>query len=283
MNEKSQSSPGSPENPAPRFEEKEDKEPECDRLRDSLLKMQDELEKSREQNEALLAKYEKAQEELLNCHERISQKENAARQQRNELDSIKKSAQAESMASALGEVGDNSKFRVANYQRELWLKDSEISGLKQSVEEKNGTLATVKVVGDQYRVRSEIAQQLADDKDATIADLKTKVESLQNELDDLYIRRKAEGTAILEVEHLQADNRRLVGTLKGTKEYKEFAEFFEDSGGAMRLATRDAGGKRSSRRAQKPASDQAAEWVPQDVSVFQCYPALDRRTGWPTT
>jgi hypothetical protein len=48
--------------------------------------------------------------------------------------------------------------------------------------------------------------------------LRAKLGETEKNLDELYLSRKSEGTALLELEHLKADNNRLIRLLKSTKE-----------------------------------------------------------------
>jgi len=167
----------------------------------------------------------------------------------------------------LKEVGDNSRYRVSGYQREIQLKEGEISSLKQTLGDKDTNLCAATRAHDHIRTQAEELVKITDSKDRTIAGLKNEIDGLKNELDALYTKRRVEGTALLEVEHLKADNERLVGILKGTHEYKEFAEFIEDSGGALKLSTRPATAKRGFKA--KAQTDVKADWVPQDVFLFK--------------
>jgi hypothetical protein len=54
------------------------------------------------------------------------------------------------------------------------------------------------------------------------------------------MRRSSEGVSMLEVEHLKADNERMLRLLGNTKEYKHFSEICLDSAGlGTHLVTTD--------------------------------------------
>lgn len=53
--------------------------------------------------------------------------------------------------------------------------------------------------------------------------------------DVLQLNKKAEGTFMVEVEHLRSDVKRLVGMLRTTEEFKEFADIADDSGSSIRF------------------------------------------------
>jgi len=61
-----------------------------------------------------------------------------------------------------------------------------------------------------------------------------KIDYLEQQLEEFYINRKSESGLLLEIEHLKKDNVRLLGLLKSTDQYKDFAYLAEDtSGGVM--------------------------------------------------
>ena len=47
-------------------------------------------------------------------------------------------------------------------------------------------------------------------------------------MEEMHFSRRAEGTAMLEAEHLKKDTRRLIDMLGQTKEYSEFAAVARD-------------------------------------------------------
>jgi hypothetical protein len=53
------------------------------------------------------------------------------------------------------------------------------------------------------------------------------------------LSRKSEGTALLQAEHYKLDNERLIKLLASTKEFKNFAEFAQDSGASVRYLDPD--------------------------------------------
>lgn len=53
-------------------------------------------------------------------------------------------------------------------------------------------------------------------------------------MDQFYLNRGAESTYKVEIEQVREDNKRLLKLLKQTKEYKDFSNFVEDSGGQVR-------------------------------------------------
>ena len=232
------------------------KQDECSFLKKSLTRVKEELGHVKEQNDALFGKYKNSQEEIAACQDHIAKQSTLTQQQQAELDDMKR------MTVEKTGVVDYSKFRVANYQREILLKENEITGLKGTIREKNGSIVTGTLMQDHFKEKTADTLRTVETKDQTISQLKVKIHDLQEELDQLYIKRKVEGTALLQVEHLKADNERLITMLKDKDQYKEFAEFFEDSGGAIKVLPP----KTASSKKSKPATAESEQnWVPQDA------------------
>jgi len=72
------------------------------------------------------------------------------------------------------------------------------------------------------------------EKEEEIVKLKSEIQDLKQQLAEVQAARKSEGTALLEVEHIRADNDRLVKLLQKTKEYKGFGKYAEDNSGSVR-------------------------------------------------
>jgi len=225
-----------------------------------MQRMQDELYKTKEQNDVLMSKYQKAQEEILSCQDAMAKQSSLSQQHQSELENMKR------QSAIKPSYDEYQHFRVENYQKEMTIKDNDIASLKENIKEKNQTIATVTVVGDHFKEKSSICTKKLETKDETIAKLNEKIHDLQNELDNLYIKRKVEGTALLEVEHLKADNERLISMLKSSGQHKEFAEFLEDnSGGAIKIPPKAPPKSKYGKRSQTVVSDVQEGWVPQDA------------------
>ena len=57
---------------------------------------------------------------------------------------------------------------------------------------------------------------------------------METTIDNIYLNRGVESTYKIEIEQLKEDNKRLLKLLKQTKEYKQFSNFVDDSGGSVR-------------------------------------------------
>lgn len=51
-------------------------------------------------------------------------------------------------------------------------------------------------------------------------ELENKIQTLEKQLDEMYVNRKSEAAMLLEIEHLKDDNLRLLQMLKTTEEVK---------------------------------------------------------------
>jgi hypothetical protein len=84
---------------------------------------------------------------------------------------------------------------------------------------------------------------------------------LQGLYEELYVRKGGLGEGVLkvEVEQLKEDNARLLKMLKGTKEYQEFADFVDDSGGQVK------GIKPASISLVNNVDLESEQWMPQEA------------------
>lgn len=206
-------------------------------LKTSLTQAQEKLKQVKEQNEALVNKFKGAQEEILSYQK-----------------TLKRTGAPQTTAVDLYE-----KFRVEDYQAELLRREKELSDLKNTIDSKNSSLASVKVAQDCLKEESKRGLRTAESRKRVVRELKNEIRQLEDQIDSLYIDRRVEGTALLELEHLKADNERLVAMLKQSEKTKAFAEFFEDSGGAIGLPSVVSYGKMSKKTGVRQ------NWVPQEA------------------
>lgn len=64
--------------------------------------------------------------------------------------------------------------------------------------------------------------------------LNSEVRRKEDTLDKFFLNRGAESALKVEVEQLKEDNRRLMKLLKQTKEYQQFTNYVDDSGGNVK-------------------------------------------------
>ena len=63
-----------------------------------------------------------------------------------------------------------------------------------------------------------------------------EIEKKEDEIEQLYLKKegRAPSTYMIEIAQLKEDNKRLMDMLRGTREFKDFGGFVEDSGGDVR-------------------------------------------------
>ena len=113
------------------------------------------------------------------------------------------------------------------------------------------------------RQQLEKLQQELRQKTLRIDELEAKLHTHQHTVDGLFLSKRSEGTLLLEIEHLKADNQRLVGLLKQTEEFKDFSELAEAAGGIRYIP------QSRSCKAKKCHGEVAAkeldDWVPSEA------------------
>lgn len=72
-------------------------------------------------------------------------------------------------------------------------------------------------------------RELAEARGHRVAELERELAEARAALDEAARTRRAEGTALLEVEHFKADNERLVQMLAKTKEFEAFGKLAMDT------------------------------------------------------
>ena len=167
---------------------------------------------------------------------------------------------------------NKARSKINDYQNEINAREEELANMKARLHQKAEELkiAQIGAVANQTRAQ-EYGSQIYS-KDEEIKLLQSQVMDLKQQLIECHATRQSEGTALLEVEHMKADNDRLIKLLKTTKEYKGFAKFAEDNSGSVRYMNNTKRNKCSVRKcpANKPTenTDPNAEdenWIPQEA------------------
>lgn len=124
--------------------------------------------------------------------------------------------------------------KINDFQNEISSKEEELASMRARLHQKAEELkvAEIGAVTNQNKAQRVISD--SNKKDQEISSLKQEIKQLKQELMESQATRKSEGTALLEIEHIKADNERLVKLLKGTKEYKQFGKFAEDNLSSVR-------------------------------------------------
>lgn len=133
------------------------------------------------------------------------------------------------------EIINRARDKIADYQGEINSREEELAGLKARLHQKAEELkvAEIGMVANRNKALETIDESQR--KTDEISKLKQEIYRLKQELLESQAERRSEGTALLEVEHLKADNDRLIKLLQGTKEYKNFSKFAMDNLGSVRF------------------------------------------------
>lgn len=129
---------------------------------------------------------------------------------------------------------NRTRSKINDYQNEINSKEGELASLKARLHQKaeEVKIAQIGMISNKNKAIEFADQNLR--KEVEIDRLNSEVSSLRQDLVDTTVTRQSEGTALLEVEHLKADNDRLIKLLQKTKEYKNFSRFALDNLGAVR-------------------------------------------------
>jgi len=225
-------------------------------LQETVKFLEQELTKSREQNAALIVKYEQLQDEVQHSHEQIARQASQSHDQLEEIEKLKHEVDNERI-----KYDSTTTDRLQIYQNELREKNAEIEELRQRLKSSENIDESKLVEAEQNKIQfSSLTTQLSE-KEAELQETKNELQNALKQIQDLTLRIKSEGATLLEIEHLRDDNAKLVSLLKRTKEYKEFAEYVEDSSGAIRVPTRSkTPGRRKTYSDYK--KDPLDDWVP---------------------
>ena len=115
---------------------------------------------------------------------------------------------------------EKSRFKIENYQNEIEARESEIDQLREALNNKNDAIKVVTLAQEQFKHKTiGMEEELQIVKDERIRQ-QGIIDQYESQIDNMLLNRKSEGTALLEVEQLRADNRRLLSLLKETREVK---------------------------------------------------------------
>jgi len=83
------------------------------------------------------------------------------------------------------------------------------------------------------RGTNEELQKELTDKRRKIRELEEELASVKKQFDEAVLTRRAEGSALLELEHYKQDNEKLVAMLGSTEEFQGFGQYATDSGSSV--------------------------------------------------
>lgn len=119
-------------------------------------------------------------------------------------------------------LAENAREKLHGLTEEIGKREQEISELTESIRAKDYQMAKVSVTEHLSREENKSFQEQMQRKDRQISDLQKELHDLRRKLDEVVMTRMSEGTAQLEIQHLKADNERLIGLLSQTKEFEQF-------------------------------------------------------------
>ena len=125
-------------------------------------------------------------------------------------------------------------MKFEGYQDEINAKEEEIAAMRARLHHKAEELKVAEIGALTNLNKAQVYNNHLQDKDQEISKLKDEIQELKQKLIETQATRKSEGTALLEIEHVKADNDRLIKLLQKTNEYKSFGKFAEDNTGSVR-------------------------------------------------
>lgn len=124
--------------------------------------------------------------------------------------------------------------KINDYQREINAREEELGSLRARLHQKAEELKVAEIGAVAYQHRAQDFGKEVSSKDEEIRLLRSQIDDLRQQVVYLHSSRKSEGTALLEIEHVKADNDRLIKMLKTTKDFKSFGKFADKNTGSLR-------------------------------------------------
>ena len=199
------------------------------------------MSKLRDSNAQLSHGYINQQKEIDRCHDQIARQASANHNLQLQLESY----QTE-LEDALAELADykNKEDEKAENGRtsiEYEIKDSfnnqELNKLRMQLQFKEESIQTLKSANEQYRDKNSFLEMEFNLKVEQLNQFTLEMQKKDEEIEWFYLQKegRAPSTFRLEIDQLREDNKRLIGMLKHTKEFKQFGGYVEDSGGDVRI------------------------------------------------
>ena len=128
------------------------------------------------------------------------------------------------------DILDRNKDQYLNFRSEIDYKGREISELHRDLQERTAKMSTAIVSNDRNLERVFGLEKQLQEKQEKINELGANIEKMRKENAELTFSKKSEGVSLIESEHLRNDVRRLLQMLRSTKEFRDFAEYADDTG-----------------------------------------------------
>ncbi|KAL4471197.1 hypothetical protein ABPG72_007564 [Tetrahymena utriculariae] len=201
-------------------------------LRSRIRELEDQLHRSNQENDNLYNRLTLTENELSRTKEILLKMGDTAGWKGAQVNDLNN--RYHELASGHNQFLENARSHTFTVQRELEHKDNEIKRLKNLLDERNDKLKVVTVTQeknfDRCLILDKEIQNLQDENQK----LRRELQQKSHELDMSKLSHKAEGTFMVEVEHLRGDVQRLLDMLRNTEEYKEFADIADDSTHSIR-------------------------------------------------
>ena len=214
------------------------------------------VQRLKESNLKLSAQNERAEEEVERCHDQIARQ--ASQNHQLQIQVSKLERQVANLQEQLDRDRQGSTGELNRLSQALAEAQEEVIVSGQRSKEQQDTIEGLQATVEQFREKCFNLESDLDNKCQENEDLKRELE--RYEVDFLAgngeqgSRGISGATLKIEVDQLRKDNAHLLKLLKQTKEYGQFGEYAEDSGGnAMRVPTD-----------QQPELDEQ-QWVPSDA------------------
>ena len=124
---------------------------------------------------------------------------------------------------------DRNKDQYLNFRSEIDYKGKEISDLHRDLHERTAKMSNALVSNDKNLERVFLLEKQLLEKQEIINEMAHSIEKMKKENAELTFNKKSEGVSLIETEHLRNDVRRLLQMLRSTKEFKDFAEYADDT------------------------------------------------------
>lgn len=133
------------------------------------------------------------------------------------------------------ELAQRMRLKVADFQNEINTREEELARVRARLHQKAEELKVAEIGMMAHKTKASLALDDYNVKSSQVERLAEELRGTKQDLIESKATRKSEGTALLEIEHLKADNDRLIKLLQATKEYKNFSKFALDNLGSVRF------------------------------------------------
>eukprot|EP00347_Sterkiella_histriomuscorum_P000635 403375084 len=227
--------------------------------RDNSKFIETQLHRVKENNVLLSRRFEQAQEEIEKSHDQIARQ--AQHNHNLKLQNEKLQQELEEIVLEHQNLMQRQSEDAISYERRIEHLNQELLQQKKMHSMKEDNMRQLQVANDQYKDKSFKLENEISDRIEEIDRLKAEARKKEELLDQFFLNRGAETAFKIEMEQLREDNKRLMKLLKQTKEYQDFANFVEDSGGHVRNVDKEM--LQQTYEQNLPVDDE--NWVPQEA------------------